>query len=57
MIALIGIGGGPQYKVPHSKDLQQVPNIYRVGHKFCKDLQPLKIFEQQGLWPWNKAFL
>jgi hypothetical protein len=27
-----------------------------VGHKFCKDLQPLKKFEQ-GLWPWNEAFL
>jgi hypothetical protein len=46
MIALIGIGGGPQYKRQRSRDLQQVPNSHRVGHKFCKDLQPLKKFEQ-----------
>jgi hypothetical protein len=28
-----------------------------VGHGFCENLQPFKKFEQQGLWPWNKAFL
>ncbi len=57
MIALIGNGGGSQYKGPHLRDLQQVPNNHHVGHGFCENLQPFKKFEQQGLWPWNKAFL
>ncbi len=56
MILLIGIGGRSQYKGLCSKDLQQVPNNHCVGHEFCENLQPLENFEQ-GLWPWNEAFL
>ncbi len=42
MIALIGIGGGSQYKGPCSKDLQQVPSNHHVGHGFCENLQPFE---------------
>jgi hypothetical protein len=39
MIALMGIGGGSQYKGPCSKDLQlQVPNNCCVGHEICENL-------------------
>ncbi len=47
----------PQYKALGSKDLQQLPNYYSMGHIFREDLQVLQNIKQQGLWFHHKTFV